>query len=75
MLAREAVEDGSANRDFDEVEDCEGEQNQDCVGEPGVEGNEVKALGDVMGVEQLEDVEMEKVEAIAALADEKKRPP
>jgi hypothetical protein len=53
------VEDGFASRDFYEMEDGQGEQDQDSVGEPGVQGNEVKALGHMVGVKKLEDVEVE----------------
>ena len=75
MLVGEAVEDCSAGRDLHEVEDGESEQNQNDVGEPWVESDEVKALGHVVGVKELEDIEVEKVEAVAALADEEKGAP
>jgi hypothetical protein len=53
----------------------ERKQNEDDVGEPGVEGGEVKTLGHMVDVEELKDIEVEEVEAVAALADEKKRTP
>ena len=74
-LAGEAIEDGFAGRGFDEVEDGESEQDQDGVGEPGVQSGEVKALGHMVGVEKLKDIEVEQVEAVAALADEEKGAP
>ena len=67
---REAAENGFAGWGFYKVIDEEGEQDQDGVGEPGVEGGEMKALGDVVGVEKLVDIEMDEVETIAALTDE-----
>jgi hypothetical protein len=57
------------------MEDGQGEQNQDGVGEPGVESGEVKALGHMIGVEKLEDVEVKEIKAVAALSDEEKGAP
>ena len=74
-LAGEAIEDGFAGGDFDEMEDGQSEQDQDGVGEPGVQGGEMKALGHVVGVEKLEDVEVEEIEAVAALANQKEGAP
>ena len=44
-IAREATEDGFASWSLDEMEDGQGEQNQDGVGEPRIQSDEVKALG------------------------------
>jgi hypothetical protein len=74
-LAREATEDGFASWGLDEVEDGQGEKNQDGVGEPGIQSDEVKTLGHMIGVEKLEDVEVEEIEAVAAFADQEKRAP
>jgi hypothetical protein len=74
-LAGEAAKDGFAGRDFDEMEDGEGEQNQDDVGEPWIQGGKMKSLGHMVGVEELEDVEVEEVEAVATFTDKKKRAP
>jgi hypothetical protein len=74
-LARVAVEDGLTGRSFDEMKDSQCEQDQDCVGEPGVQGGKVKALGHMVGVEELEDIEMEEVEAVTALADQEEGAP
>jgi hypothetical protein len=57
------------------VKDGEREQDEDNVGEPGVESSEVKTLWHMVGVEELEDIEVEEVEAVTALADQKKRAP
>jgi hypothetical protein len=74
-LAGEATEDSLASRGFYEMEYGQGEQDQDGVREPGVESDEVKALGHVVGVEKLEDVEVEEIEAVAALADQEEGAP
>ena len=57
------------------MEDRQGEEDQDGVGEPGVESREVEALGHTVGVKKLEDVEVEEIEAVAALADQEKGAP
>jgi hypothetical protein len=57
------------------MEDGQGEQDQDGVREPGVKSGEVKALGHVVGVEELEDIEVEEIEAVAALADQEEGAP
>jgi hypothetical protein len=57
------------------MEDGQGEQNQDGVGEPGIEGDEVKALRHMVGVEKLKDVEVEEVKAVAALTDQEEGAP
>ena len=75
MLAGETPEDGFTSRDFDEVEDGQSEQNQNYVGEPWIQGSEVQALRHLVGVEELEDVEVEEIEAVAALANEKEGTP
>ena len=46
----EAVEDGFAGWSFYEAVDGYREQNEDDIGEPGVEGYQMKALGDVVDV-------------------------
>ena len=74
-LPRVATEDGFASRGFYEMEDGQGEENQDGVGEPRVQSGEVKALGYMVGVEKLEDVEVEEIEAVAALANEEEGTP
>ena len=57
------------------MEDGQGEQNQDRVGEPRIQCGEVEALGHMVGVEKLEDVEVEEVEAVAALTNEEEGAP
>jgi hypothetical protein len=57
------------------MEDGQGEKNQDGVGEPGIQSDKVKTLGHMIGVEKLEDVEVEEIEAVAAFADQEKRAP
>jgi hypothetical protein len=57
------------------MEDGQGEQNQDGVREPGIESDEVKALRHMIGVEKLEDVEVEEIKTVAALADQEERAP
>jgi hypothetical protein len=74
-FAGEAIEDGLAGWDFDETKDGQGENNQDDVGEPGIQSGEVEALGNAVDVEELKDVEVQKIEAVAALADEKEGAP
>jgi hypothetical protein len=74
-LAGEAIENSFAGGNFDEMEDGEREQNQDDVGEPGVQRGKMKTLGHAVGVEELEDVEVKEIEAVAALTDQKKRAP
>ena len=74
-LAGKAVENSFACWDFDETEDTQGEEDQDDVGEPGVQSGEVKSLGYTVGMEKLKDVEVEEVEAVAALANEEERAP
>jgi hypothetical protein len=64
-----------ASWSLDEMEDGQGEQNQDGVREPWIQSDEVKALGHMVGVEKLEDVEMEQIEAITAFANQEKRAP
>lgn len=71
----EAAQEGFAGRSFYEAVDGEREQDQDRVGEIGVEGGQMNALGDVVDVEELKDVEMDEVEAVAALADKQERTP
>jgi hypothetical protein len=66
-LTGEAVQDHFAGWGFDE--------DQDDVGKPGIQGCEVETLGHVIGVEELEDVEVEEIEAVAALANQKQRTP
>ena len=36
----------------------ERKQNEDGIGEPGVEGGEVKTFGHMVDVEELEDIEV-----------------
>jgi hypothetical protein len=74
-LAGEALENGFASRGFYEMEDGQGEQDKNGVGEPGVQSDEVEALGHMVGVEKLEDVEVEEIEAVAAFADQKEGAP
>jgi hypothetical protein len=57
------------------MEDSQGKQDQDGVGEPGVESDEIEALGHTVGVEKLEDVEVEEIEAVAALANQEEGAP
>jgi hypothetical protein len=57
------------------MEDGQGEQDQDSVGEPGVQSDEMKSLGYTVGVEKLEDVEVEEVKAVAALTDQEEGAP
>jgi hypothetical protein len=57
------------------MEDGQGEQDQDGVGEPGVESDEIEALGHTVGVEKLEDVEVEEIETVAAFADQQEGAP
>ncbi len=71
----EAAEDGFTRGDFNEMEDGESKEDQDGVGEPGVQGDEVKALGHMVGVKKLEDVEVQEVEAVAALANKEEGAP
>jgi hypothetical protein len=51
------------------------EENQDGVGEPRVQSDEVKALGHMVRVEKLKDVEVEEVETIATFANEEEGSP
>jgi hypothetical protein len=74
-LAGETAKDGFAGRDFDEMEDGKGEQNQDDVGEPWIQCGKMKSFGHMVGVEELEDVEVEEVETIATFADQEKWAP
>jgi len=57
------------------MEDGQGKQDQDPVREPGFQSSEVEALRHVVGVEKLEDVEVEEIKAVAALADQEKGTP
>jgi hypothetical protein len=40
------------------MEDGQGQEDQDGVGEPGLESDEVEAFGHTVGVKKLEDVEV-----------------
>ena len=57
------------------MEDCQGKQNQDGVREPWIQSGEVQPLRHVVGVEKLEDVEVEEIEAVTAFADEEEGAP
>ena len=57
-FAGEALENGFAGGDFNEVEDGECKRDQDGVREPGVQCGQVKAFGHAVGVEELKDIEM-----------------
>ena len=57
------------------MKDRQGKENQDDIREPGVQYGEVQTFGNVVGVKELKDVEMEKVEAVAALADQEQGAP
>jgi hypothetical protein len=50
-LTREAMENRFAGRGFNEVEDGQGEQDQDDVGEPGIQSGEMEPVGHMVGVE------------------------
>ena len=69
-LAGEAGKDGFASRSFDEVKGCQSEQDEDPIGEPGLQSGQVEPLRHMVDVQKLEDVEVQQVEAIAALAYE-----
>lgn len=75
MLTGEAVEDGFAGWNLDEMKDGQGEEDQDDIGKPRVQGGEVKTVKNMIVVEELEDVEVEEVEAVAALADQEEGAP
>ena len=75
MFAREAPQNRFAGRNLNKVKDRQREQNQDHVREPRIERFKMKALRHMVSMNKLEDIEVEKIEAIAALTDEKKRPP
>ena len=49
-FVREATQNGFASWSFHKAVDGDREQNENNVGEPGVEGGEMKALGDVVNV-------------------------
>ena len=74
-LAGEPLKNGPAGWDLNKMEDSQREHNQDGVREPGVQRNKMEAFGYAVGVEKLEDVEVEEIEAVAALANQKKRTP
>src|ERR1700735_1296209 len=57
------------------MEDTQSHENQDDVGEPRIQGSEVKPMQDTVGVQQLEDVEVEQVEAVAALTNQEEGTP
>jgi len=57
------------------MKDGQRKQDQDNVGEPRVQSCKVEALGHMVSVDELEDIEVEEIETVAALADEKKRAP
>jgi hypothetical protein len=75
MLVGEALQDGSAHRNFNEMKDGQGEQDEDDVRKPGIKSSEVKALRHPVGVEELKDVEVEEVEAVAALTNKEQGAP
>ena len=75
MFAGEATEDSLAGRCFDEMEDGQSEQDQDGIGQPGVQDSEMEALRHTVGVKKLEDIEVEEVEAVAALTDQEEGAP
>ena len=75
MLVGEALQNGSAHRNLDEMKDGQSEQDEDDVRKPGVKSGEVKALGHLVGVEELKDVEVEEVEAVAALTNKEQGAP
>ena len=69
------MQDGFARGVFYEAVDEECEQDQDCVGDPGVESGNVQALWNAIEMEQDVDVEVKQVETVTALADEQDRLP
>ncbi len=69
-FAGEAGKDGSASRSLDEVKGRQSEEDEDSIGEPGLQSGQVEPLRHMVDVQKLEDVEVQQVEAIAALAYE-----
>ncbi len=57
------------------MEDGQSEENQDHVREPGVQGGEMKSLRYMVDVKELKDVEVEEIQAVAALTDKEKGAP
>ena len=74
-LAGEAPEDSLAGRNFDEMKDSQREQDQDDVGEPWIQSGEMKTFRYVIGVEELEDIEVQEIKAVTALANQEERAP
>lgn len=64
-----------ACRDFDEMEDRQCKQDKDGVGEPWVQNGEVEPFRHMIGVEQLEDIEVEEIKTVAAFTNQEKRAP
>lgn len=72
---RETAKDGFAGGNLDEMEDGQRKQNKNGVGEPWIQSGEVEPVGNMISVQQLEDIEMEKVETVTTLANKQKGAP
>ena len=70
----EAAKDGFAGGDFDQAESYVSEQEKDCVGEPWVEGGEVQALRQTVGVDEDVDVEVEEIEGEGGFSEQDQWP-
>jgi hypothetical protein len=67
-LGAEMANDEPAGRAFDEAEGEPGEGEDGDVGDPGVEGGDVEALGEVVVVDEEEGVEVDEVEGVGGFA-------
>ena len=52
------------------MKDGQGKQDENPVGKPRVKSEQVQTLWNMVGVEQLEDIKVEQVQAVAAFADQ-----
>ena len=66
----EAAENGFAGGHFYEAEGGVGEDEEDCIGEPGIVGGQVEAFGEAVVVDEHVDVEVEEVEREGGFAEE-----
>jgi len=72
--AAEAAKDEPLGGLLDEADGGVGEGDDEEVRDPGVESDEVEALGPVMVVDELEEVEVQEVEGEGGFAEEDERP-
>jgi hypothetical protein len=69
------TKDGFAAGNFHVVIGREGKQDEKDVREPGVEGSKVQTIRQMVSMDENEDVEVEKIETVAAFSNEEEGAP